>query len=262
MTVQPAQPIAPEKETRGFYVSALKALDDARVPYVVGGGYAMAYYTGIARNTKDLDIFVRPDQHRWALDVLADAGYRTEYFYPFWIAKCLDGDSFIDILYNSANGLVPVDDQWFEHAVPGEIHGYATRLVPPEEQLFSKAFVQDHDRFDGADIAHLIVARGKTLDWDRLLYRFKDHEQVLLFHLILFEYVFPLERECIPDDVMGGLMNAVQKLDGTVARKLCRGTNVAQQSYLPDIHSLGFTDARLRPFGPLTRRELQQLPSC
>jgi len=30
-----------------------------------------------------------------------EGGYRTEYFYRFWIAKALCGESFIDILYNS-----------------------------------------------------------------------------------------------------------------------------------------------------------------
>src|SRR6185295_7494696 len=112
--------------------------------------------------------------------VLAEAGYRTEYFYPFWIAKALSGDSFIDILYNSGNGICVVDDEWFWHAEDAEILGQRVRLVPPEEQLWSKAFVMDRDRFDGADIAHLILARGQSFDWTRLIRRFRGHERVLL----------------------------------------------------------------------------------
>ena len=97
----PAAPIDPGPATRQFYVDALAVLDRQAVPYVVGGGYAMAYYTGIARNTKDLDIFVRPADEKRALRVLAQAGYRTEYFYPFWIAKALCGDAFIDNCINT-----------------------------------------------------------------------------------------------------------------------------------------------------------------
>src|SRR5688572_33127532 len=107
LDIRPAAPIAPEPHVRQFYVDALGMLDEAGLPYLVGGGYAMAFYTGIRRNTKDLDIFVKPGDHRRVLNILAHAGYRTEYFYPFWIAKALpkESDDFIDILYNSGNGV-------------------------------------------------------------------------------------------------------------------------------------------------------------
>src|SRR3954462_5632953 len=153
----PAMPIEPDPQTREFYVAALKKLDEAKIPYVVGGGYAMAYYTGIARNTKDLDLFIRASDRDQALKALEHAGYRTEFFYEFWIAKALSGETFVDILYNSGNGLCPVDDDWFKHSVKHEILGYPTRLIPAEEQLHSKAFVQDRDRFDGTDVAHLLL---------------------------------------------------------------------------------------------------------
>src|SRR4051794_13445835 len=101
MTIAPA----PDEKTQEFYVDALRTLDEEDISYAVGGGYAMAHYTGIARNTKDLDIFVCESDHRRVLEVLGVRGYRTEYFYPFWIANALCGESFIDILYNSGNGL-------------------------------------------------------------------------------------------------------------------------------------------------------------
>src|SRR6185312_3036063 len=129
MTIAPKAPIAPDAKTQEFYIDALSALDEADLPYVVGGGYAMAYYTGIARNTKDLDIFVCESDHRRVLDVLGARGYRTEYFYPFWIAKALSDDSFIDILYNSGNGLCVVDSTWFEKTETFDLHGYQTRLI-------------------------------------------------------------------------------------------------------------------------------------
>ena len=60
-----------------------------------------------------------------------------------------------------------------------EVHGYNTRLIPAEEQLWSKAFVQDRERFDGADVAHLILGRGRQFDWRRLLRRFANGEGVV-----------------------------------------------------------------------------------
>src|SRR5262245_56332921 len=168
-----ATPVAPEPHVRDFYIDALRALDDCGLPYLVGGGYAMAYYTGIRRNTKDLDIFVKESDQRQVLNCLAHAGYRTEYFYPFWIAKALKGDDFLDILYTSGNGLCVVDDDWFTYACEVDVLGYRTRLCPAEEQLWSKAFVQDRDRYDGADVLHLILKQGSCFDWPRLLIRFR-----------------------------------------------------------------------------------------
>ena len=256
---RPAAPIAPDAKTRDFYVAALSKLDDVKIPYVVGGGYAMAHYTGIARNTKDLDIFIKPSDTKRVLAEMEKAGYRTEYFYPFWIAKALSGDSFIDILYNSGNGLCPVDDDWFRYSSEFEIHGYPSRLCPPEEQLFSEAFVMDRDRFDGTDVNHIIFAQGRNMDWRRLLRRFKTHERVLMAHLMLFGYAYPSERGRVPEWVMGELQNAIDN-EGARPQRICFGTNMAQKGYGVPIREWGFADGRLKPHGPLTPQEVGQLP--
>jgi len=125
---RPAAPIAPIPRRREFYVAALGKLDEENIPYVVGGGYAMAHYTGIARNTKDLDIFRKPSDHKRVLEVMERRVIERSIFYPFWIAKALCGESFIDILYNSGNGLCPVDDDWFKYASNFEIHGTLAAL--------------------------------------------------------------------------------------------------------------------------------------
>ncbi len=258
-TLMHASPIEPGERTRRFYVEALTVLDEAGLDYVVGGGYAMAFYTGIRRNTKDLDIFVRPEDHRRILQELERAGYRGEYFYPFWIAKAVQGEDFIDILYNSGNGQCRVDDDWITNAREVEILGYRTRLVPPEEQLWSKSFVMDRDRYDGADVLHLIMSCGEGLDWARLLRRFAGHERVLLSHLVLFDYAFPSERAKIPHDVMDHLLSVAA--DRRPGERVCYGPNVSQQSFLPDVHERGLADGRLQPVGPLTEADLSQLPA-
>lgn len=255
-------PVAPDPMTQDFYRDAMRTLDDAGLPYVVGGGYAMAYYTGIQRNTKDLDIFMKPEDHERALEVLADAGYRTEYFYPFWIAKAVCGEAFMDIIYNSGNGICRVDDEWLEHGPPCEVLGYPTRLTPAEEQLWSKAFVQDRDRFDGGDVIHLILGRGHDgdLDWKRLLRRFRGHERVLLGHLMFFGYVYPGERDRMPDWVIKQLLKVAEN-EPSPDRHLCRGANLAHGgSYGTALRDWGYIDARLKPDGPLTQDQINQLP--
>jgi hypothetical protein len=262
--IRPAAPIEPDRATRDFYVAALRKLDEANVPYLVGGGYAMAYYTGIARNTKDLDIFLRPRDRDRCLTTLAAAGYRTEFFYPFWIAKAIDPktDAFIDILYSSGNGLCTVDEDWFVNTPVVEVHGHPTRLVPAEEQLWSKAFVQDRDRFDGADVIHLIYGQADKLDWKRLLRRFAGHERVLLAHLLLFGYAYPNDQDCIPAWVTASLQAAIAREPHANADgKVCRGTFLAQRSYGTALKDWGYADGRLESQGgPLKEGEVAQLP--
>ena len=267
-TPTPATPTTIHPESQEFYPELLRTLDAAHVPYLVGGGYAMAHYTGIPRQTKDLDIYVHPQDSQHTLDVLSAAGYRTEYFYPFWIAKALppapgpDGgdDVFMDILYNSGNGVCHVDEQWFTRSVPAEAHGHPVRLVAVEETLWCKAFVQDRDRFDGADVAHLILCHGRKIDWDHLISRFAGgHEGVLLAHLVLFRYIYPTERACVPDAVFDRLLEAT-RTEPRPRTKLCRGTNLANRSFGMDIERWGYTDARLKPHGSLTPDEIAQMP--
>jgi PAS domain-containing protein len=258
---RPATPQEPDPQTRDFYLDAMRVLDDAAIPYTIGGGYAMAYYTGIARNTKDLDLFIKPSDRDRTLSTLSAAGYKTEFFYEFWIAKALHGEAFIDLLYSSGNGICVVDDEWFANATAADVFGYPTRLVPAEEQLWSKAFVQDRDRFDGADVIHLLYARGPLLDWERLLRRFDGHERVLLAHLILYGYVYPCQqdRKRIPQFVMDTLLDKVRH-EPVTRRKLCRGPNIAQRGYGTALSEWGYLDARVAPEGPLTPEQIAQLP--
>ncbi len=192
--------------------------------------------------------------------MLADGGYRTEYFYPFWIAKALSGAAFIDIIYNSGNGLCRVDDEWIAHATPCEVLGYPTRLTPAEEQLWSKAFVMDRDRFDGGDIINLVRARGHEMDWARLLRRFRGHERVLLAHVVLFGYAYPCDREQVPQGVTDQLLHAVRD-EAVPDGRVCRGPILAHGgSYGTAIREWGYVDGRLKPHGALTQDEIDQLP--
>jgi hypothetical protein len=44
--------------------------------------------------------------------------------------------------------------------------------------IWSKAFVMERERFDGADVAHLLRSMGPRLDWDRILRRFDRYWEV------------------------------------------------------------------------------------
>jgi hypothetical protein len=230
-----------------FYREALTALQQAQVPFLVGGAYALASHTGVVRHTKDVDIFIRPKDCKHALDVLSAAGYRTEMTDERWLAKACAGEDFVDIIFSSGNGIAEVDDVWFTYAIDARIFGLSVQLCPAEETIWSKAFVMERERYDGADIAHLIRAYGERLDWSRLLERFAAHWRVLLSHLILFGYIYPSERACIPSSVMDTLLDRVRcesQSPRTVGR-LCRGTLLSRVQYAIDVDRWGYQDARL-----------------
>ena len=155
-----------------FYFDVMEILTVARIPFLVGGGFALASYTGMTRATKDLDLFVLPKSFERINEVCSAAGYRTTMKFSHWLGKVSQGDFVVDIIFGSGNGLCLVDEEWFEHAVPATVLNRAVMLCPPEETLWSKAFIMERERFDGADIAHLLNATGKELDWARLLRRF------------------------------------------------------------------------------------------
>ena len=118
-------------------------------------------------------------------------------------------------------------------------------FCPVEELIWSKSFVMERERYDGADIAHIIRARGGRLDWPRLLRRFETHWHVLLSHLILFDFIYPAERSVIPGWLIRDLL---QRLEAEQARPLsrnhvCRGTLLSRSQYRTDVEDLGYQDA-------------------
>ena len=192
--------------TRRFCRDVLTILDRANVPTLVGGAFAFSHFTGIQRPTKDFDLFVRREHIERALDTLAAAGFHTELTFPHWLGKARSDEFLVDLIFGSGNGVAPVDDGWFEHAVETSILGVPLKLCPPEETIWSKGLIMERERFDGADVAHLIRAQAATLDWTRLVDRMQATWRVLLSHLVLFGFIYPGERALVPAWVMDRLL--------------------------------------------------------
>jgi hypothetical protein len=238
---------AEEQAEQEAHRQALKALQDAGLEPMVGGAYALRTHTGIWRDTKDLDLFLRKDRIGAALDILDRAGYRTEYTDPLWIGKAFQGPYFIDLIFSSGNGIATVDEHWRRRAASAEVLGLGALVVPAEEMIWSKSFIQERERFDGADIHHLLRCKGARLDWEHLLSRFGDrHWEVLLVHLITFRFAFPSDKDEVPSWVMRGLLERMQRREDEPKGKerVCRGTLLSRQQYLHETNVLGYRDSR------------------
>ena len=248
------------------YLDAFRALKENGVEFLVGGAYSLARYTDIPRHTKDMDLFLRRRDRDAALAALASAGYRTEVTYPHWLAKGFRGEYLIDLIDGSGNGVAVVDDHWFEFAVEDTVLGEPVLLCPAEETIWSKAFIMERHRYDGADIAHILRAVGDRLDWRRLLDRFGPYWRVLFSHLVLFGFVYPRERANVPAWVLGELADLLREEAaedelggaGAAADRVCRGTLLAGLQYVTDIEKWGYRDPRLAPEGAMTPDDVAQ----
>ena len=245
---------------QAFYRRVMDTLRANGTEFLVGGAYAFTPYTGIDRSTKDFDLFVHADEIQSVLRILEGAGFRTELTFPHWLAKVFYKKDFVDLIFNSGNGVTPVDEGWFEHAPSGEVLGLPVKLAPAEEMLWSKAFVQERERYDGADVIHIIRSRAERLDWDRIVRRFGEQWRVLLQALVIFGFVYPSERARIPARVMTTLLDRLRgELDANAdAGRLCQGTMISRQQYLPDTLEWGYADGRLVPNGNMTIRQIEE----
>ena len=253
-------PLSSTDNQQRFYRAVLEFLNEGGFHYLVGGGHALEQYAGALRVSKDLDLFVRRADLSSLLEWLSDKGFLTELSFPHWLAKVFSGRDFIDIIFSSGNGVCAVDDSWFEHSVPGETLGMKVNLCPAEELIWSKTFVMERERYDGADVMHLLLARAAQLDWARLLERFGPHWRVLFSHLCLFGFIYPSERNRIPAWVMSGLMGRLDHEMRTPVptERIAQGTLVSRQQYLVDVERWGFRDARLTQSSPMTHSEVAQ----
>jgi hypothetical protein len=226
------------EEAKAFYKEALELLHESGAQFMLGGAFAMFHYTDIYRDTKDLDVFCKPTEYSKILKYFAAKGYRTELYDVRWLAKVYKGEYFIDIIFDTVNNICRVDDSWYEHVQESDFCGVRVNMMSPEDLIFCKIYVQNRERFDGADINHILVKYGKKLDWKRLLSRMDPHWHLLLAQLIIFQFVYPSEyHEIIPRWLFDELIARAQEqyeLPPSLER-VCRGPIIDQTQYQVDI---------------------------
>jgi catechol 2,3-dioxygenase-like lactoylglutathione lyase family enzyme len=247
-----------DADSTAFYREVLGALGASGVPFLVGGAFALTCYTRVERQTKDLDLFIRRDDYGRARSALQAAGHEALLVHPHWLAKVHGREFFVDLIFGSGNGVCEVDDEWFRHAADARLLGLAVKIMPVEESIWSKAFIMERERYDGADIAHLLQACAEQVDWTRLLQRFGPHWRVLLSHLLLYGFVYPGERGRVPAWVVQRLLGQLRAEQAAVPppERVCQGTLLSREQYLVDIELQGYRDARIAPFGPMTAQEV------
>jgi hypothetical protein len=217
-----------KEQAEAFYEKLIATLIKKKMPFMIGGTFAFNQYTGIERDTGDIDIKIPYEDHPTVLKTLSEAGYRPELaeIELNWLAKVSDEKGYYtDLIFGERNGLYRVENSWFKRTNPGIVLGHKVMLEPLEDMIRSKCYVQNRHRHDGGDVVHLILRQGNKVDWKELMAKMDPHWELLMGHILTFLFVYPSEREIIPKWVIEHL---VVKLEDRISHpptkeKITRG---------------------------------------
>lgn len=226
-----------------FYANSLKLLNQNRIKYLLGGAHALQFYTGILRDTKDLDIFCLEADYPRITQIFKDNGYEMQIADERWIGKIFHNNHLIDVIFNSYNSLCPVMGDWFEEAKIQEFCGIEVKIPSAETMFWTKLYIKHRDRYDGADLNHLILKQGHQMTWSAILQRSAGHHQLLLAQIMEFLFVYPGQQKQIPDWVFNQLIAEARQTRNDLMdkpSKICRGPLIDRRSYDIDVLQWGY----------------------
>lgn len=230
-------------EQRALFVEVLGLFVANRIPFAVSGAFALGEHTGIWRDTKDLDLFLMHEDVTRALELLAAADFQTEVCDPVWLCKARRADFFVDLITGMSNAVITVEREWIERASNAEVLGVQVKVLAAEELIASKLFVTRRERFDGADVVHVIHGTGGRLDWDRVLQLIGEHWMVLLWALVLYQYVYPAHSEFVPRTLWNELLSRLRnELDHPNPHAAFRGSLIDEMMFAIDTTEWGMAN--------------------
>lgn len=231
------------EDQKSLFQEVLIAMNEHQVPYAVSGAFALHQHTGISRFTKDLDLFLTKEDVEPALELLSQHNYECEVRDPVWLSKAHRDEFYVDLITGMSSGVIAVDRSWIDRARPAMVLGVETRVLAPEELIASKLFVTRRERFDGADIAHVIYGTKGQLEWQRILAIVGEHWEIFLWALILFRYVYPAQSNYVPfelwQDLLTRYMTLVSKND---PKARFRGSLIDENMFAIDVKEWGMDD--------------------
>jgi len=235
-----SKPVLLPTEQVALFHEVLAVLENSGIALAIAGAFALNQHTGISRDTKDLDVFLTSENAVIALKRLTDDGFECEVCDPVWLFKVHRDGFYVDLITGMSNAAIVVEDSWIRRALPGVICGVPTRVLGAEELVASKLFVTRRERFDGADIAHVIYATKGRLDWSRILQLTGEHWEILFWTLVLFRYVYPAQTDYVPRDVWHDL---TRRFEQAIARPdpkaRFRGSLIDERMFAVDLREWG-----------------------
>jgi hypothetical protein len=190
------------EEQWGVFSLGVTALEATGVPFLVHGALALGIYTGRWRNTKDVDVIVRPEDHERAVEALRRAGfedfYERQQYDRSWIFRGFKEDVIFDVIWALPNHRVEIDAAWFERSRSFWLRGRLLAGVPAEELIRVKLYVFQRERCDWVDVLNVIAGACSTIDWRWLMERMGRDLPLLHGALAVFNWMSPHRAACLP----------------------------------------------------------------
>ena len=193
------------RDHRDVYITALMLLSERNIPFMLGGAFAVWFYTGNWRHTHDIDVFTVPEMVPTAAAVLAEAGFEDLGEQApgdrNWIYHGVKEEIIVDIIWKSANRLASVTDEWLEQSRDGELLGIKVKFIPMEELVWSKIFTMNKHRCDWPDVMKIFRSNCAEFNWNRLLNILGDHWLLFAGVLDVFDWQYPADARCVPAEI-------------------------------------------------------------
>lgn len=184
------------------YTAVLQAAESLRIPFALGGAFALASYIGGYRNTKDIDLYVLPRTRKAMINLVTNLGmsdyYEQKPYDRRWIYRATTDGVIVDVIWAMANHRVQVDNWWMS-GPEVELRGRRIRVLPPEVLLWDKLYVFQRERCDWPDAMNLLYFLNGHLDWKVLLERIDDDGELLAGALSVFRWLAPGLAQRIPE---------------------------------------------------------------
>jgi predicted nucleotidyltransferase len=150
---------------------AAGTLNDAGVPFVLGGGLA-CWARGGPKTEHDVDLLVKPEDAERAQEALGQAGMRVERPPEGWLLKAYEDDILIDLIFDPSGG--PIDDDFFARAEDMEVHAMRLKVAPLEDVITQKVLVLSEQRPDFSSVLELARSLREQVDWEEVRERTRD----------------------------------------------------------------------------------------
>jgi predicted nucleotidyltransferase len=150
---------------------AAGTLNDAGIPYVLGGGLA-CWARGGPKTEHDVDLLVKPEDAERAQAALGEAGLRIECPPEGWLLKAYEDGILIDLIFDPSGGTI--DDEFFARAEDMEVHAMRLKVAPLEDVITQKVLVLSEQNPDFSSVLELARALREQVDWDEVRERTKD----------------------------------------------------------------------------------------
>jgi hypothetical protein len=142
---------------------AARALREADVPFVLGGGMA-CWARGGPETDHDVDFMLRPEDAERALAALAALGMRTERPPEQWLYKAWHDDVLIDLIFAPIGR--PLESHWFDNAEEIEVSAVGMQVAALEDVVSTSLLALSEQYLRYESVVTIARALREQVDWD------------------------------------------------------------------------------------------------